>query len=277
MILWTAASLAVGCGRIHFGAVDTRSDAGPRDAGSDADVTDAGGDPDAGVPTTLVHWYRFEGTGTIATDSVGSAHGEVMGSGSLSGTGTLSLAGGTSEQYVNLPNGVLSALPDATIESWVVWNGSAGGDYQRIFDFGNSSGGEGVQAEGTRHFSLAVTPSGQLRLVFDVDPSLDSTGWRVFWVDALPTGSLHQVVATFDSGPSPNVIAVYLDGALLGMTTVPDTESLADIDDVNGWLGRAQWSADAEFEGTLHDVRIYDVAMSEAEIAERYARGPDVP
>ena len=25
---------------------------------------------------------------------------------------------------------------------------------------------------------------------------------------ALPTGSLHQVVATFDSGPSPNVIAV---------------------------------------------------------------------
>lgn len=83
--------------------------------------------------TALRHRYAFNGTGTAVVDSVGGADGVVEGT-SLSGSGSLQLGGGSSEEHVRLPSGLLSALPNATIEMWIGW---VGGDrWQRLFDFG---------------------------------------------------------------------------------------------------------------------------------------------
>src|SRR6266542_1829695 len=58
------------------------------------------------LKSALVHRYSFDGTGTVATDSVGAAHGTVVNA-ELAGDGTVVLDGASSDQYVDLPNGIV--------------------------------------------------------------------------------------------------------------------------------------------------------------------------
>jgi len=103
----------------------------------------------------LVHRYSFDGTGTVATDSVGAADGTVVGA-RLARTGSVVLAGGSTDQYVDLPNGIIHPLIDATIEVWLTWDGGTG--WQRIFDFGSSNAPEG--SRGGAVTTLFLTPEG---------------------------------------------------------------------------------------------------------------------
>jgi hypothetical protein len=44
---------------------------------------------------------------------------------------------------------------------------------------------------------------------------------------------------------------------------------------VNDWLGRSQFSPDPFFNGSINEFRIYDQALSGAEVAASFAAGPD--
>jgi hypothetical protein len=50
---------------------------------------------------------------------------------------------------------------------------------------------------------------------------------------------------------------------------------LEAIDDVNNWLGRSQWRQDFNLPGAYNEFRIYDSALSSADVAAIYALGPD--
>jgi hypothetical protein len=107
-----------------------------------------------GLTNSLVHRYRFDGSGTTITDAIGDSDG-VLQSTTLTGNGQLDLAGGTSGEFVDLPNGLVSSLTDATLEVWLSWSGNA--IWERIFDFGdNSNTTEGNQGTGTTY--LFLTP-----------------------------------------------------------------------------------------------------------------------
>ena len=43
---------------------------------------------------------------------------------------------------------------------------------------------------------------------------------------------------------------------------------LADLVDVNNWIGRSQWEQDATLNATLFDLRIYDVALTETQVEQ---------
>ena len=47
------------------------------------------------------------------------------------------------------------------------------------------------------------------------------------------------------------------------------------LDDINNWFGRSQFTVDPEFDGTLHEFRIYGAALSAGQIALSFADGPD--
>ncbi len=214
----------------------------------------------------LVHHYRFDGTGTTAHDSAGEADGDIVGA-SLSETGDLVLPGGLSGPHVTLPPGIISTLESVTVEAWLTWAGGSG--YQRIFDFGNSSDGAGKQGSyAPQNFSLALHGNDdRFRLLFDADPA--TGGWReVYSAPAISTNSEHQVVVVFDRGA--NEIRLYVDGLRRGSATVLASEGLSNIDDINNWLGMGQWAADPNFAGTLSDVRIYDVPMSDTDVMARF-------
>src|SRR6185436_8460196 len=100
----------------------------------------------------LVHRYRFEGSGSTVLDSVGTAHGTTVGA-ALGGSGKVGLSG--ANQYVDLPDGILSSLSNATLEAWLNWQtapSSAAADWQPIFDLGNSI--DGSQSQSISHLNL---------------------------------------------------------------------------------------------------------------------------
>jgi hypothetical protein len=223
-----------------------------------------------GLINALRNRYRFDGIGTIAVDDVQGQDGLVAGT-TLDGSGTLSLTGGSNGPYIDLPNGIVSSLSDATFEAWITWNG--GNAWQRIFDFGNTTAAnEGDQGTGDTYLFLTTDTggsSGTIRAAYSVNGNSNETG--VNGDAALDSGVMHHLAVVIDD--QNNQMALYLDGQQQSSTSF--NGSLTAINDINNWLGRSQYSADSEFNGVLHEFRIYDAALNATQINASFDFGPD--
>ena len=150
---------------------------------------------------------------------------------------------------------MISSLPNkATFEIWATWNG--GNAWQPMISFGCSKEGEDLQGTGTNY--LLVTPysgNNTLRAVFkcnDTDgesPSLNST--------TLPTGVESYIVVTYDS--DLGIARLYRNGVRVDTKTV--INPLSALNDINNWLGRAQWG-DYYFNGSYNELRIWSGVMA---------------
>jgi len=159
--------------------------------------------------------------------------------------------------YVTLPIGPLIAtLADTTIATNVYF-ANTGGAWQRIFDFGSSTGvymfltpRQGTT--GAMRFALRTAAVNE-QLV-DVPATLPS-GW-------------HHVAIAIDSKTMR--LTLYLDGIQIGAAAT--TLLPKDMGNTTqNWLGRSQWAADAYFTGGLDELRIYNRVLSAAEV--RYLAG----
>lgn len=225
------------------------------------------------IQPSLVHRYRFDGTGMTVRDSAGGTAARIV-DGTLSGSGTVVLGGGTDGAYVDLPNGSISNLTDATIEVWLTWGGGIA--WQRAFDFGNNNNGEGSQG-GVATTSWFLTPKStvndSIRMVMNFTPAPDdyTNDFAVERNTPLTANVRHQLLAVFDD--SANAMRLYVDGALAASRT-DVTGHLASIDDRNVWIGRSNYN-DADLGATIHEVRIYNSALSAAQVLSSYNAGPD--
>lgn len=250
--------------------------------GADSDAAPDATPPDctaAGSPgaLALLHRYSFDGTGSIAKDSVGTADGELLnvtdvtmggtdaGSGALlDGNGVLVLDGETG--YVNLPNRLISELTDVSIVTWVTWTGGAG--FQRIFDFGIGAAEDDSSDQGQSY--LAASPSGTASRLQLLTRATGGGETKITSMLELNDERLHQVAVVFVGGSH---VELYGDGVLLG--SKPVTFALSQIDDVNNWIGRSQWKDDHRFQGTVDEFRIYGQALSACDISALDAAGPN--
>jgi hypothetical protein len=267
--------------------------------------------PDSAAPSCLAHRYSFNdrpagdagaaagdaGAGdasggeggavvagtTMVTDSVGTAHGTAVNV-VLTGTGTLTLAGEQSDQYVSLPSGIISALGDsATFEGWVSW--TSAGAWQRVFDFGVADPTmPGVQGTGTAFVFLTplrgVAPdAGAGSALFTVNTvGLTEAIAPAAFPQGTPGAAPHHFAAVVDrtageADASGGTARLYVDGALVASTPLGST--LSGLRDVNNWLGRSQFAPDPEFGGTYYEFRIHSSAMTQAQINASIAAGPD--
>lgn len=247
----------------------------------------AGEGPDSGIPEceptdaaatlALLHRYSFDGTGSIAKDSVGTADGELLnvtdvtmggsdaGTGAqLDGNGLLLLDGETG--YVNLPNQLISPLKDASIVTWVTWTGGAG--FQRIFDFGMGVAEDDSSQQGKSY--LAASPSGTASRLQLLTRATGGAELKITSDGEMNDGQAHQVAVVFVGSTRADL---YRDGVLLG--SAPLTFALSEIQDVNNWIGRSQWKDDHRFQGTVDEFRIYGQALSACEVAALNAAGPN--
>ncbi|HVY26557.1 MAG TPA: LamG domain-containing protein [Polyangiaceae bacterium] len=231
-------------------------------------------EPPSPLETSLIHRYSFDGTGTQALDSKGAAHGQLVGA-QLDGSGSLLLSGERSGQYVNLPNGLVSGLDNATFEAWLTWQG--GGNWQRIFDFGSSTAGEDMAGGGVRYLFLTTAcapdtvrglPSA-LRLAY----SQNGVGNEDICQsnEAFPIGVPTHVAVVIDH--DQRLMTLYQAGELVAQCTL--TRRLSGIDDVNDWLGHSNFSADDDLSGSYDEFRVYSAALSAEQIADSFAAGPD--
>jgi hypothetical protein len=276
------AANTAGSGGSGSGAAGASESAGASNGGAAGEPSAL---PDAGVPfqpatelgSLLAHRYRFDGSGSAISDGLGTANGTSVGASVSAGSGKVSLSG--FDQYVDLPNGIVSSLQSATFEVWVNWRGdssNSSAEWQSLFDFG-SSGAEGTQSNAA-HSRVYVTAksslSGRLRAGYTLtdynhEVSIDAT--RVLPASADPaTGT--QVVLVVNG--ETHSLAIYIDGTPEG-TVSSATISLDGITDINNWLGRSQYAEDPEFQGDILEFRLYAAALNDEQVALSFSLGAD--
>lgn len=237
--------------------------------------------------------YSFNGTGSAAiadgaalTDSISGANAVLRGAGAAytaAGNG-VDLPGGSSatQAYIDLPNGVVTGtygggtrFTSATYETWVTVQTTQ--NWSRIFDFGTTSAGEvtgpgGTFSSGgsTENILLTANQGTTLdqhlaRTGNGIDTSRDTPGTMVL------NSQIHFVLV-YDA--SDQNWRWYRNGVL--MQVLPDTNGLSQMNDVNNWLGRSNYSSDSNTDGAYNEFRIYDYALTEAQIRGNTATGPDL-
>ncbi len=238
-------------------------------------------------PVHLSHRWSFnEASGTVVKDSVGGANGAVIGTPGTVAAGnglwsrdgrSVSIGGGDSHTaaYVDLPNHLLSPLTDVTIEGWATINSAQG--WGRLFDFGNGQLGEllapGGDAQGTNYFIL----SGQIGTDQNVKRLEYNNGGPVMDIqDPAVQGQRFHYAVVYDSkgngGLSPK-LSYYKNGVLISEATT--SRPLSAVDDVNNWLGRSNWTADANLDGGFDEFRMWDTPLNASQIAASATAGPD--
>ena len=218
-------------------------------------------------PYVLEHRYSFTND---ASDSIVGANGTLLGNATISG-GQLVLDG-TIGTYLDLPNNLFTNYTSLTIEVWVTDNGS--GNWARIFDFGNSVNGEGLQGGSTTGMFLSL-PSGYGNLRGSYTLSGGGTGEQVLeWSGGRPpTGQKSHVVWTTDGLTQSG--SLYVNGTLVGNNNNMTLTPAAFGSTSNDWIGRSQFS-DPYFKGVIDELRIYEGALVPAQVQTNYATGPNV-
>ncbi len=238
-----------------------------------------------------IHRYSFsegptdDAFGRSIIDSISGADGGVVGEGSSATASTLSLNGGSSDvaAYVDLPNGILSALGDeVTVEGWFRLDGSQ--PWSRVFDFGSSQAGEqflpGGTGEGLDYLILSAQVAGNTNSQrFEVN-NRDEVGGAsanaLTDVAGVGVDQMYHFAAVVDGGDGESPVAtLYIDGAKVGGFVANAEAQISGLNDVNNWLGRSNWTADANVQGTYDEFRLYNYALDEDEVLGNFEAGPD--
>jgi len=243
----------------------------------------------------LTHRYSFT---TNANDSIGTAHGTVVGTnGSVSG-GQLVLANvnessqnpGATGAFLDLPNQLISSTATpagvVTVEMWLTIQ--AHHDWAAAFSAGTSIHGENTSdcCNDDQPYIQVIPRTGDGGQGNDVRVTSNSTGGPEGWVDDLGAangtdltlGQQEHLVSIFDqSGGLPGTITVYRNGALMGTAAIAanlDLKTFAPAVDNNIWVGKSQWP-DSLMTGSVNELRIYNSSLSAGEALANFAAGPD--
>ena len=221
----------------------------------------------AALEAALVHRYDFRQSGTTASDQRGDAHALIVGASAAQGKVTFD---GSANAYVDLPNGMISTLQDASFEIWLEWGGGA--VWTRILDFGVSDKGEGNPGAYPPTY-LYLTPSdgnsgNAVRAAFTGNGINNEVAVRAS--KPLAVGSAQHLVLVVDD--TSDELRLYINGSLSAQNGF--TEHLSSLNDVNNWLGRSN-CFDAPLKGSIEEFRIYDVALDAALVAASHEFGPN--
>jgi hypothetical protein len=230
----------------------TSEDCNGNDVPDECDISGTVMDPN------LIHRYRFDGT---AADSMGGGDAVLYGGATLSAD-ALVLDG--VDGYAELPiAGTIASLDSCTFEAWVRWNG--GGTWQRIFDVGTAT---------NNYFFLTPFSGSEARSAIRT-PMVGEQ--QMLAGSALPSGGvLTHVAVTIDD--ATNTGRLYVDGVLAGPTAENTNVTLRPSDLGTGaisYLGKSFWP-DPCFNGEIVEFRVYDRALSAADLAQSFASGPDI-
>lgn len=243
------------------------------------------------MQAALVELWKFNDVpaGAVAsgTMSIGVNGGvaTVLGAGVSSiatggpGISGIDLPGGASatQGYIDLPNGMISSLTDATFETWVSINSVQA--WQRVFDFGTNTNGEqngpGGSGDGNNYILIAANRGTDVNTQ-RIEALLN--GASLGTVDSAAVIPLAtQNLFTFvwdDLGPDSSTQTWYLNGTQIATQTTGLNMNLADINDHNNWLGRSNWGGDANTDGTFDQFAIYNTAFTSGEVVAGFNTGP---
>lgn len=215
------------------------------------------------VGGALVAHYKFENN---ANDDTGVNNATAYGTPTY-GVGKIAsaIAMDGADDYVQLPNNVASSN-DITITSWVYWKG--GNANQRIFDFGMPvTSGSPIQY-------MYLTPSsGGGQMYFGIT---NQSWWdeQSLVTSELPKNQWVHVALTLRG----NTAMLYINGKLqvAGYIFINPSDVLTAGQAQNNFIGKSQWGGDPAFNGSVDGFRVYNYALSSAEVTTLVQEGTAV-
>lgn len=171
----------------------------------------------------------------------------------------LSLPGGTNGTYVQVPGQALVGIENLSVTGWIYVRDTA--PWQRFFDLG----------QGTDRY-LYCTPVGEerssgCRVRMTARGYGQETGPAAFRVSE---GQWVHLATVLDA--ARKTLSLYVNGVRVGQSTdVP--WSLADILNQDNpaanrlYIGKSSFDGDAYLGGRLYDVRLYSIALTDAQVA----------
>ncbi len=205
---------------------------------------------------TLMHSYTFD-DGT-ANDMVGSAHGTLMGTGTLANSAYTAAANG---DYIELPAAdiAINTYTAITLEGYIYTDVDNTGSTMMAYFGGNENGfgGNGYFFTPDRSAeSRTAISCGNLTAPWNAEQGV--TG------PAVSVGEKHHVVSVLTNSS----IKWYIDGILVGDAEVSGANSIAGISSANAWLCKGGYTADPTWMGTIDEFNIYNGVLDAATIAE---------
>ncbi|KAB7673104.1 immunoglobulin-like domain-containing protein [Bacillus sp. B1-b2] len=173
--------------------------------------------------------------------------------------GALSLKGGTTDSYIELPKGILNNLDSVTVSSLVNWNGKNEAEW--LFAFGQDS-----------NKYLFTTPkrnSGDRSARF----GMGITSWSNEAGANASTGELASnewKLVTAVMSEKDETMKLYIDGIEVASSST-NGYTLQQINNINGssgFIGKSFYSSDPYFGGMVADFEVYDGALNPTEIAK---------
>jgi len=200
-----------------------------------------------GIPGSIRNIARYQFENDVLDNSGAGNNGIAVGLPSYAtGTNGTAIQLDGTNSYVVLPSSTANSA-GFTFASWVYWDG--GGNWQRIFDFGND----------TTHYLFLTPSSGSGTLRFAIN---NGGGEQLIQAPALPVGQWRHVAVTL----SNNTARLYTNGVLAASSS-SFSITPSQFDPKRNYLGKSQFSADPLFRGKLDEVVLAHYAMSAAEIA----------
>ncbi|QOV39954.1 family 43 glycosylhydrolase [Streptomyces ferrugineus] len=215
----------------------------------------------ADVPADLLLRYDFDETGgSIARDSSGHGHHGTYVRTPDFGTGvdggSFRMSGDSTSPYVKIPNGVLKDADSVTVSTYAKWKG--GGNFQWLFGLGPDSD----------KYLFATPSNGGSSLYSAITKASWSAESKLTAGSRLTPGEWRHVTVTLDGASGAMVL--YVDGVAVARTTttIKPSELYDANKDYSGYIGRSLYAADPYFGGEVDDFRVYDRALTAAEVME---------
>ncbi|MBP3567563.1 MAG: alpha-L-arabinofuranosidase [Lachnospiraceae bacterium] len=223
----------------------------------------------------LIARYLFEDANNIGKDSSGNGNNAVAMGAKVPKVEEICgrkaahfYGGGYGVSYLELPKDILKDVSDSTgltVSAWVCAD-QGRSNWERIFDFGKGQAGPYVFL--TRFMRGVCFAGGDIAA--DARQQCPTGEWQ--HIAMTITGTKGGTLSS--AGPR-----IYINGELAMDGFISQTSSgtykayrawLSTLEDLsnyeNNYIGRSQFAADADFCGSLADVRLYSDALTEEEI-----------
>jgi hypothetical protein len=241
------------------------------------------------APATLIHEYKFsEASGTTSADSVpgnSPTWDATLVGGAALGGGQVTLDG--SSGYVQLPVGILSGLDEVTIETWATFP-TAINAWANLYAFGNQD----LAGNGENYISLQPHTGGSTCSAnFGLGDPGNAAETDAGFSPALDSNTNVQIVAVYH--PFAGSVAIYTNGVLASVNNTSfdnlkdpvafagpwyNSQSLLAYtlgpDPIN-YIGGSLYSTNPTLNASINEFRIYNGALTPAQIAADYVLGPD--
>lgn len=163
-------------------------------------------------------------------------------------TGQALKLNGTATAYASLPADVMSGLSSFTISSWIKMDALA--TWMRLFDFGR----------GTNNYLFFAVQAGNGMVRYAAKNGGTEQGLSYNY--AMPVNTWTHIAITY----AANTTRLFINGTQVATSTAINITPAAIGAMTQNYLGKSQYTADPMFRGSIDEFRIYNRALSAAEI-----------